>query len=151
MFKGTCQQVMVIITYRSTALSESDFSICNAIGVKTGMQKMKTSFNHNFTTNTTRHCFEADSLSPVESPVCRSEAGFSRYAYVCSATTALLGSRPVESTDSPGGTNRRIMESPPGMRHQEYIKAALHPSQGPTLIPFGFGTVPYLCQYNNWV
>ena len=101
MFKGTCQQVMVIITYRSTALSESDFSICNAIGVKTGMQKMKTSFNHNFTTNTTRHCFEADSLSPVESPVCRSEAGFSRYAYVCSATTALLGSRPVESTDSP--------------------------------------------------
>ena len=75
---------------------------------------------------------------------CRSEAGFSRYAYVCLATTALLASRPVESTDSP----RRIMESPPGMRHREYIKAALHPSQGPTLIPFGFGTVPYLCQYN---
>ena len=43
---------------------------------------MKTSFNHNFTVNITRHCFEADSLSPVESPVCRSEAGFSRYAYV---------------------------------------------------------------------
>ena len=41
MFKGTCQQVMVIITYRSTALSESDFSICNAIGVKMGMQKKK--------------------------------------------------------------------------------------------------------------
>ena len=30
---------MVIITYRSTALSESDFLICNAIRVKTGMQK----------------------------------------------------------------------------------------------------------------
>ena len=43
------------------------------------------------------------------------------------------------------------MESPLGMRHREYIKAALHPSQGPTLIPFGFGTVPYLCQYNIMV
>ena len=29
---------------------------------------MNTSFNLNFTTNTTRHCFEADYLSLVESP-----------------------------------------------------------------------------------
>ena len=29
---------------------------------------MKTSFNLNFTANTTRHYFEADSLSAVESP-----------------------------------------------------------------------------------
>ena len=33
-----------------------------------GMQKMKTSFDLNFTANTIKHCFEAESLSPVESP-----------------------------------------------------------------------------------
>ena len=151
MFKGTCQQVMVIITYRSTALSESDFSICNAIGVKTGMQKMKTSFNHNFTTNTTRHCFEADSLSLVESPVCRSEAGLAAMPMCVRRQLHCWARGPQRVRIAPGGTTRRIMESPPGMRHREYIKAALHPSQGPTLIPFGFGTVPYLCQYNIWV
>ena len=32
---------MVIITYQSTALSENDFSICNAIGAKMGMQKLR--------------------------------------------------------------------------------------------------------------
>ena len=51
--------------------------------------------------------YEIDTFKPVSETInlditcCRSEAGFSRYAYVCSATTALLGSRPVESTDSP--------------------------------------------------
>ena len=72
---------MVIITYQSTALSESDFSIYNAIGAKMGMQKNEDKFQPYFYRKYTRYRFEADSLSPVESPVYRSEAGFSRYAY----------------------------------------------------------------------
>ena len=49
-------------------MSESDFSIYNAIGVKKGMQNMKTCFNLNFTVNATRYYFETDFLSPVELP-----------------------------------------------------------------------------------
>ena len=56
---------------------------------------MKTSFNLNFTVNTTRHYFEADSLSPVESPYVEAKRGLAAIPMVFSdnCTVGLVARR----------------------------------------------------------